>query len=140
MTFTSLKNSLHDGMVKLVQLMTDTRNIKTFKDLREWASTVKRDEFGYHFLEDQEESERKVALHIYNGVTQINACSKQGDVYNPCASIIFTENGTTVTPVVDGVTIYDEAETFDINDELSPFVAFLVAVFIQASEDTPKED
>lgn len=133
-------NPILDGVEKLVQLMTDTRNVKTFKDLREWASTVKRDEFGYHFLEDEEESERKVALHIYNGVTQINACSKQGDVYNPCTSIIFTDNGATVTPVVDGVTIYDEAESYDINDEITPFVAFLVAVFIQASEDAAKED
>lgn len=139
--FTALKNSFRNGVEELVQMMIDTRNVKTFKDFKEWASNAKRDEFGYHFLADEEDNEHKIALHIYNGVTQVNVCAKVGDMYNPCTAIIFNDDMVTVVSVNEnGVTNYDEASTYKIDEELPAFVKIMVAAFIQASEDTPKED
>lgn len=76
--------------------------MKTFRDLRDYIHTAKRDDRGFHIIDN------KWSLHIYNGLSQVNVNFKFNGVNESVANFIFDEKDEVgIIAVSNGCADYD---------------------------------
>lgn len=83
----------------------------TFEDLLEYIKTANRDPVGMHYPMNQgaQQNYPVYALHIYDGMHQVNVCMAQYPNTMPIsiANFIFNENEVSMIQVRLGVADYD---------------------------------